>query len=67
VSIVSIAVFLLPYGLSFAAGAMVFVVGDEMIPESHSIENARVATWGIMIGFIIMMTLDRVFIFIFGG
>lgn len=67
VSIVSITVFLLPYGLAFAAGAMVFVVGDEMIPESHSIENARVATWGIMVGFIIMMTLDRVFLFIFGG
>ena len=67
VSIVSIAAFLLPYGLAFAAGAMIFVVGDEMIPESHSIENARVATWGIMVGFIVMMTLDNVFSFIFGG
>lgn len=67
VSIVSIAVFLLPYGLAFAAGAMIFVVGDEMIPESHSIENARVATWGIMTGFVIMMALDNVFHFIFGG
>lgn len=61
VSIVSIAAFLLPYGLAFAAGAMIFVVGDEMIPESHSIENARVATWGIMVGFVIMMALDNVF------
>ena len=67
VSIVSVATFLLPYGLAFAAGAMIFVVGDEMIPESHSIENARVATWGIMIGFVIMMTLDNVFTFLFGG
>ena len=67
VSIVSVAAFLLPYGLAFAAGAMIFVVGDEMIPESHSIENARVATWGIMSGFIIMMTLDNVFGFLFGG
>ncbi len=67
VSIVSIAAFLLPYGLAFAAGAMIFVVGDEMIPESHSIENARVATWGIMVGFVIMMTLDNVFGFLFGG
>jgi ZIP family zinc transporter len=67
VSIVFIAAFLLPYGLAFAAGAMIFVVGDEMIPESHSIENARVATWGIIVGFVIMMTLDNVFHFIFGG
>lgn len=67
VSIVTVAAFLLPYGLAFAAGAMVFVVGDEMIPESHSVENARVATWGIMVGFVIMMTLDNVFHFLFGG
>ncbi len=67
VSIVSVAAFLLPYGLAFAAGAMIFVVGDEMIPESHSIDNARVATWGIMSGFIIMMALDNVFGFLFGG
>jgi ZIP family zinc transporter len=67
VSIVSVATFLLPYGLAFAAGAMIFVVGDEMIPESHSSGNARVATWGIMIGFVIMMTLDNVFTFLFGG
>jgi ZIP family zinc transporter len=67
VSIVSIAVFLLPYGLAFAAGAMIFVVGDEMIPESHTVENARVATWGVMVGFVIMMALDNVFHFIFGG
>jgi ZIP family zinc transporter len=67
VSIVSVAAFLLPYGLAFAAGAMIFVVGDEMIPESHSIENARVATWGIMSGFIIMMALDNVFGFLFGS
>ena len=67
VSIVSIAAFLLPYGLAFAAGAMIFVVGDEMIPESHSSGNARLATWGIMIGFVIMMTLDNIFHFLFGG
>jgi ZIP family zinc transporter len=66
VSIVTVAVSLLPYGLAFAAGAMIFVVGDEMIPESHSGPNARLATWGIAMGFIIMMTLDNVFQFIFG-
>lgn len=67
VSIVFIAVVLLPYGLSFAAGAMVFVVGDEIVPESHAGGNARVATWGLMLGFILMMTLDNVFGFFFGG
>ncbi|MFQ5834190.1 MAG: ZIP family metal transporter [Candidatus Thorarchaeota archaeon] len=66
VSIVSFARVLLPYGLAFAAGAMIFVVGEEMVPESHAGGNARLATWGLMIGFIIMMTLDNVFGFIFG-
>lgn len=66
VSVVSFASSLLPYGLAFAAGAMVFVVGDEMIPESHSSGNARIATWGLMIGFIIMMALDNVFTILFG-
>ncbi|MHA2601502.1 MAG: ZIP family metal transporter [Candidatus Thorarchaeota archaeon SMTZ1-83] len=67
VSIVFIAVVLLPYGLAFAAGAMVFVVGDEIVPESHAGGNARVATWGLMLGFILMMTLDNIFGFFFGG
>ena len=62
---VTFAVGLLPYGLAFAAGAMIFVVGDEMVPESHSGGNERVATWGLMIGFIVMMSLDNVFTFLF--
>jgi ZIP family zinc transporter len=66
VSVVAVASFLLPYGLAFAAGAMVFVIGDEMVPESHTGGNARLATWGIMIGFVIMMTLDTIFNFMFG-
>ena len=67
VSIVFVAVALLPYGLSFAAGAMIFVVGDEIVPESHAGGNARVATWGLMLGFVLMMILDNVFGFLFGG
>jgi zinc transporter, ZIP family len=46
---------------------MVFVVGDEMVPESHSGGNERLATWGLIIGFFIMMSLDNVFTFLFGG
>lgn len=65
VSIIVFATVLLPYGLAFAAGAMIFVIGEEMVPESHAGGNARAATWGIMIGFVIMMMLDNIFEFIF--
>ena len=67
VSVVTFAAALLPYGLAFAAGAMIFIVGDEMVPESHSGGNERLATWGLIFGFIVMMSLDNVFTFIFGG
>lgn len=49
---------LLPYALSFAAGAMIFVVIEEVIPESHRHGNADFATMGGMVGFAVMMTLD---------
>lgn len=49
---------LLPYALSFAAGAMIFVVVEEVIPESHSGGNADLATMGTMLGFAVMMLLD---------
>lgn len=56
--VVSIAQPLLPWGLSFAAGAMLFVVSDEIIPESHRMNHAKAATVGVMIGFLVMMFLD---------
>jgi ZIP family zinc transporter len=49
---------ILPYALAFAAGAMIFVVVEEVIPESHSGGNGDTATLGAMIGFAVMMTLD---------
>ncbi len=52
---------LLPYLLAFAAGAMIFVVVEELIPESQSAENADLATTGTLIGFIVMMVLDVAF------
>lgn len=61
ISIVSIGKFLLPYGMSFAAGAMLFVISEEIIPETHSRGNDREATIGVIIGFIIMMILDTIF------
>jgi len=49
---------LLPYTLSFAAGAMIYVVIEEVIPESQYGKHADLATMGAMLGFAIMMTLD---------
>lgn len=49
---------LLPYALAFAAGAMIFVVVEELIPEAQTEGNAHLATLGTMIGFVIMMALD---------
>ncbi|MBF9018039.1 MULTISPECIES: ZIP family metal transporter [unclassified Oceanispirochaeta] len=49
---------ILPYALAFAAGAMIFVVVEEAIPESQSSGNTDIATMGAMIGFAVMMTLD---------
>jgi ZIP family zinc transporter len=49
---------LLPYALSFAAGAMIFVVVEELIPESQRGGNADLATMGAMGGFTVMMLLD---------
>lgn len=49
---------LLPYALSFAAGAMIFVVVEEVIPESQNGKHADLATMGAMVGFAVMMLLD---------
>ncbi len=49
---------ILPYALSFAAGAMIFVVVEELIPESQAEKNTDIATLGAMLGFAVMMTLD---------
>jgi ZIP family zinc transporter len=49
---------LLPYALAFAAGAMIYVVIEELIPEAEQGQNTDVATAGAMIGFTIMMVLD---------
>jgi ZIP family zinc transporter len=49
---------ILPYALAFAAGAMIFVVVEEVIPESQRGGNADSATMGLMVGFTVMMILD---------
>ena len=48
----------LPYLLSFAAGAMIYVVVEELIPESQAGEHSNIGTIGVAIGFVIMMILD---------
>ena len=47
-----------PWFLSFAAGAMIFVVAEDLIPESHIAEHPHLGTWGVMFGFAVMMVLD---------
>ncbi|MBN2352734.1 MAG: ZIP family metal transporter [Spirochaetales bacterium] len=49
---------LLPFALAFAAGAMIFVVVEEVIPESQGSGNTHIATLGAMLGFALMMFLD---------
>jgi ZIP family zinc transporter len=57
-SLVSFNPALLPLGLSFAAGAMLFVISHEIIPESHREGRERYATVGLVFGFVLMMFLD---------
>ena len=62
ISVVSLATSLTPYGLAFAAGAMLFVTSEEVIPETHSRGYAREATIGLIMGFIVMMFLESLFV-----
>ena len=48
----------MPWLLSFAAGAMIYVVVEELIPEAHLGEHSNVGTLGVMAGFLVMMVLD---------
>ena len=50
---------ILPIAMGFAAGAMLFVISEEIIPETHSDGRSRYATFALMVGFIIMMILDN--------
>ena len=56
--LINIIVPLLPYLLSFAAGAMIYVVFEELVPEIHSRNKSILGIVGITIGFLIMMILD---------
>ena len=57
----SLALSVLPWALGFAAGAMIFVTVEEVIPEAHASGNGDAATVGVIIGFVSMMCLDVLF------
>ena len=57
-AVVSTSAGILPWGLGFAAGAMLFVISHEIIPESHRKGHETFATGGLMLGFVLMMVMD---------
>ncbi len=58
VLLINMVVPLLPYLLSFAAGAMIYVVAEELIPEMHEGKKSALGVIGVTIGFVVMMVLD---------
>jgi ZIP family zinc transporter len=48
----------LPWGLAFAAGAMLYVISHEIIPETHRSGHQKMATFGLAIGLVLMLFLD---------
>jgi zinc transporter, ZIP family len=62
ITMVTIFSSVLPIAMGFAAGAMLFVISEEIIPETHSEGRSRVATFSLMVGFIIMMILDKLIV-----
>jgi zinc transporter, ZIP family len=58
VAVIGLSAALLPWGLAAAAGAMLYVISHEIIPESHRQGHEAFATTGLMLGFVLMMVLD---------
>ena len=56
--LINIVVPLLPYLLAFAAGAMIYVVIEELVPEMHNGKKSQLGVVGVTIGFLVMMILD---------
>ena len=55
---VSVASIILPFALAFAGGTMLYVISDEMIPETHAHGNERGATYALLVGFCLMLVMD---------
>jgi ZIP family zinc transporter len=61
IGLISLSSELLPWGLGFAGGAMIWVVSSEIIPETHRDQQEGVATFALMVGLVAMMSLDWIF------
>ena len=55
---VSISTAILPFALAFAGGTMLYVISDEMIPETHAHGSERGATYALLVGFCVMLVTD---------
>lgn len=55
---VSVSTFILPFALAFAGGTMLYVISDEMIPETHAHGSERGATYALLVGFCLMLAMD---------
>ena len=55
---VSVSKVVLPFALAFAGGTMLYVISDEMIPETHAHGNERGATYALLVGFCVMLVVD---------
>ena len=55
---VSVSTAILPFALAFAGGTMLYVISDEMIPETHAHGSERGATWALLVGFCVMLVSD---------
>jgi ZIP family zinc transporter len=55
---VSVSTAILPFALAFAGGTMLYIISDEMIPETHSHGNERASTYALLVGFCLMLTVD---------
>ena len=59
-SLAAVSTGLLPFALAFAGGTMLYIISDEMIPETHSHGYERTATYSLLIGFVVMLVMDTV-------
>ena len=55
---VNISAIILPFALAFAGGTMIYVISDEMIPETHAHGNERISTFALLVGFCVMLLFD---------
>ena len=56
----SLTYYMLPYAMGFAAGAILFVISDEIIPETHRKGHERIASYGLIAGLIVTLALDLI-------